>query len=308
MICTFIAMSGMGYNVKEKLFYAFAWTPKATVQAALSGKSRAMAGRGAQSPVPCSCCVPASWCLDLRTINNRLAAATPLAMIQASKKGSPDYATWEAWGYDILTTGVFTIIVNATIGLLLIHFSAPRFLEMVGGWDVDFCCTILDECTRSLFSKKHRSQAQEPDESEVRREDGHVHHTLERSLSNHSNGSLARRKQKLADQYEKDFRDSTVSLEDYEVVALYLDAISELSSLVSSGDFDQEELKRLSDYVTAMKAVRFLRTTGSVAALHSLQCFVNPICRKWSRKWARDRSQSVSYSDLLRCWPQISLS
>ena len=38
MIMTFLVMSGFGYNTKEKLFYAFAWTPKATVQAALSGE------------------------------------------------------------------------------------------------------------------------------------------------------------------------------------------------------------------------------------------------------------------------------
>ena len=38
MICTFFVMAGFGYNTKEKLFYSIAWTPKATVQAALSGE------------------------------------------------------------------------------------------------------------------------------------------------------------------------------------------------------------------------------------------------------------------------------
>jgi hypothetical protein len=37
MLFTFFGMAGFGYTVKEKLFYAVAWTPKATVQAALSG-------------------------------------------------------------------------------------------------------------------------------------------------------------------------------------------------------------------------------------------------------------------------------
>ena len=58
-------------------------------------------------------------------------AATPLAMIQSVKQGEPDYAQWEQWGYDILTTGIFTIIICATLGLLLIHFTSTRFLEMV---------------------------------------------------------------------------------------------------------------------------------------------------------------------------------
>lgn len=37
ILATYFVMSGFGYRWKEKLFYAIAWTPKATVQAALSG-------------------------------------------------------------------------------------------------------------------------------------------------------------------------------------------------------------------------------------------------------------------------------
>lgn len=44
-IVTFLIMSGFGYSAREKLFYALAWTPKATVQAALSG---------AHPPIPTS--------------------------------------------------------------------------------------------------------------------------------------------------------------------------------------------------------------------------------------------------------------
>jgi solute carrier family 9B (sodium/hydrogen exchanger), member 1/2 len=36
-LVTYVAMMGFDYTWKEKLFYAIAWTPKATVQAALSG-------------------------------------------------------------------------------------------------------------------------------------------------------------------------------------------------------------------------------------------------------------------------------
>lgn len=36
-LMTYAVMSGFGYTWREKLFYALAWTPKATVQAALSG-------------------------------------------------------------------------------------------------------------------------------------------------------------------------------------------------------------------------------------------------------------------------------
>lgn len=54
-------------------------------------------------------------------------------MIQAAKAGQPDYAQWEQWGYDILTTGIFAIIICATLGVLAIHLTAHRFLEMVSG-------------------------------------------------------------------------------------------------------------------------------------------------------------------------------
>lgn len=48
----------------------------------------------------------------------------------------------------------------------------------------------------------------------------------------------------------------SIPLEDYEVVALYIDAISELSALVASGEHDDDELQRLSHHVAMMKRVR----------------------------------------------------
>lgn len=47
-----------------------------------------------------------------------------------------------------------------------------------------------------------------------------------------------------------------IALEDYEIVALYLDAISELSSLVASGKQDAEKLQYLADKVSVLKRVR----------------------------------------------------
>jgi NhaP-type Na+/H+ or K+/H+ antiporter len=91
MVTTYIAMNGFGYSWKEKLFYGIAWTPKATVQAALS--------------------------------------AAPLTLIKENKAGAPDYDEWVAWGNDILTTGLFAIIICGTLGVLAIHFAAPVLLK-----------------------------------------------------------------------------------------------------------------------------------------------------------------------------------
>jgi hypothetical protein len=91
-ICaTFLVMSGLQYSVKERLFYATAWSPKATVQASLS--------------------------------------AVPLAMISKHKQGDSDYQEWVGWGEDILTTGVFAIVICATLGTAMVFWLAPVLLE-----------------------------------------------------------------------------------------------------------------------------------------------------------------------------------
>jgi hypothetical protein len=51
----------------SRLFFAVAWTPKATVQAVLSG--------------------------------------TPLHLVKILKSGAPDYDQWLQWGHEIQTTG-----------------------------------------------------------------------------------------------------------------------------------------------------------------------------------------------------------
>lgn len=91
MLFTFISMSGFTYTIKEKLFYCIAWTPKATVQAALS--------------------------------------AAPLMLIKQYKVGDPNYEQWVRWGNQILTTGLFAIIICGTLGVLAIHFSAAVLLQ-----------------------------------------------------------------------------------------------------------------------------------------------------------------------------------
>ena len=49
---TYVVMSGFGYTWQEKLFYALAWTPKATVQAALSGACCRTVQSSAAPPQP----------------------------------------------------------------------------------------------------------------------------------------------------------------------------------------------------------------------------------------------------------------
>ncbi len=94
VITTFFAMglcSGSQYNWKDKVFLAVAWTPKATVQAALS--------------------------------------AVPLAMINENLADSPDLEQWQIWGEELLVTGIFAIIVCGTLGSLMTGILSPLLLD-----------------------------------------------------------------------------------------------------------------------------------------------------------------------------------
>ncbi|KAI8468895.1 MAG: Sodium/hydrogen exchanger family-domain-containing protein [Monoraphidium minutum] len=91
VISTFIVMFDRQYTWRERTFYAIAWTPKATVQASLS--------------------------------------AVPLAMITTLMAGRPDYDVWFGWGQDILTTGIFAIIICGSLGTLGVFLSAPLLLK-----------------------------------------------------------------------------------------------------------------------------------------------------------------------------------
>jgi hypothetical protein len=115
VIITYFIMGSRRYNWKERVFYAIAWTPKATVQASLS--------------------------------------AVPLALINNNLAGSPDYAQWQRWGEDCLATGIFAIIVCATLGTLLVFWLAPVLLEL----EVRFACSVSElqgpcvcRCKRAL--------------------------------------------------------------------------------------------------------------------------------------------------------------
>ncbi|KAK9826729.1 hypothetical protein WJX81_002380 [Elliptochloris bilobata] len=98
MPTTFAVMSG-GFTFKEKLFFAFAWSPKATVQAAL--------------------------------------AASPMDAVRAAYPGPPtaESRQYTQFAEDVLVTAVFCIVICSAIGTLLIRWFAPVLLEQAGDED-----------------------------------------------------------------------------------------------------------------------------------------------------------------------------
>jgi NhaP-type Na+/H+ or K+/H+ antiporter len=91
----FFAVMGAGLSKKERAFVGLAWIPKATVQAALGG--------------------------------------IPLSLVRTTMHhDDPQYKQYEEWGMSILTTAVFSILITAPIGLLVIQNLGHRWLTYDG--------------------------------------------------------------------------------------------------------------------------------------------------------------------------------
>jgi len=95
MFGTYVAVMGGALNVKEKIFMAFAWLPKATVQAALG-------------PI---------------FLDNVLKVADDKWEILGDKD------EWTSWGNDILTLAVLSILITAPLGAVSILALGPKLLE-----------------------------------------------------------------------------------------------------------------------------------------------------------------------------------
>lgn len=52
-----------------------------------------------------------------------------MTLIKQLKVGDPDYDQWVQWGNEILTTGLFAIVICGTLGVIAIHFTAPVLLK-----------------------------------------------------------------------------------------------------------------------------------------------------------------------------------
>ena len=116
MAATYGAVSGGNLNRKEKIFMAFAWLPKATVQAALG-------------PM---------FLYNVGEINEKYwyTESNKEAWINANPGRNitewthlGDKATWEGWGEDILTLAVMSILITAPLGAVLILIFGPKLLK-----------------------------------------------------------------------------------------------------------------------------------------------------------------------------------
>lgn len=162
-------------------------------------------------------------------------AAAPLGMIQKYKRGASNYAEWEQWGYDILVTGVFAIIICGTLGLIAIHFLAPHLL-------------LPAAPDPEAAEGSHRGD----DELDPEGADADLR----------ASGGDAKRGSEMVVQRTRSL--PVVPSEpplrrpahDYELVALYIDTIRQLTTAATATNVDQKEVQRLSDAVMAIQSVR----------------------------------------------------
>merc|ERR1719502_2138004 len=115
-----LATGGKGLTWIERTFIGMSWIPKATVQAAL--------------------------------------ASVPLDMVRNTLDPScEEYAKYERWGQAILTTSVFSIIVTAPIGLVVIAKLGPKWLTYDGPGESEEVHKASLEATEEQPKKRRTS-------------------------------------------------------------------------------------------------------------------------------------------------------
>jgi hypothetical protein len=132
MTATYGAVSGRSLNKKEKLFLAFSWLPKATVQAALGPMFLYNIGEINGN----------HW----NTESNKEAwiHANPGKNItEWTHLG--DKPTWEGWGEDILTVAVMSILITAPLGAVLTLILGPKLLNKSQEHIVDIEKSLLSD-------------------------------------------------------------------------------------------------------------------------------------------------------------------
>ena len=125
LIVSQLAVLGGDLSLKERLFVALAWLPKATVQAAIGPIALDKAKHLLASSYPS---------LDCSTVTvsdsvAMMAANTTMGEDMVSAIAPETVCAWLEFGNIVLTVAVTVIIITAPIGAVAIMMSGPRLLE-----------------------------------------------------------------------------------------------------------------------------------------------------------------------------------
>ena len=128
LIVSQLAVLGGDLSLKERLFVALAWLPKATVQAAIGPIALDKAKQLLVSSYPDLDCSNVSDSVTMMAVN--VNTTMPGDDMSTDTDIAPQtVCAWLEYGNIVLTVAVAVIIITAPIGAVAIMMSGPRLLE-----------------------------------------------------------------------------------------------------------------------------------------------------------------------------------
>ena len=125
LIVSQLAVLGGDLSLKERLFVALAWLPKATVQAAIGPIALDKVKQLVASNYPD---------LDCSTVSDMMMNVNTTMMTpgddMVTSIGPETVCAWLEYGNIVLTVAVAVIIITAPLGAVAIMMSGPRLLEI----------------------------------------------------------------------------------------------------------------------------------------------------------------------------------
>ena len=124
LIISQLAVLGGDLSLKERLYVALAWLPKATVQAAIGPIALDKAKHLLASSYPD---------LDCSTVSDSMMAVNttmPPGDDMGTDIAPQTVCAWLEYGNIVLTVAVAVIIITSPIGAVAIMMSGPRLLEV----------------------------------------------------------------------------------------------------------------------------------------------------------------------------------
>ena len=125
LIVSQLAVFGGDLSLKERLFVALAWLPKATVQAAIGPIALDKAKHLLASNYPDLDCSTVSDSVTMMPVNITM----PPGDDTVTTIGPDTVCAWLEYGNIVLTVAVAVIIITAPLGAVAIMMSGPRLLE-----------------------------------------------------------------------------------------------------------------------------------------------------------------------------------
>ena len=154
-------------------------------------------------------------------------------------KAKPGNEQWALWGQDILTTGLFCILICATLGTMAIHFTAPLLLQPSHEKEEE---EEQPEAAAQVIVHPSTS----PNKQQLAGRSVTVEKVEAATLMPHPGSLVVPRRPSGS---------GTAVAEDYALLADYIDTINRLAAVVKNDKGDQHEAQSLAIQVLDLQRV-----------------------------------------------------